>query len=269
MGDGTEVVDQTKTDVDAGTTDTPGTETDTDAASQAAAAAGTDDSGKDREAAEFMRTLLDTYSVESPDQLNEFIADLSEIKDALGDEDLQDLIDNKKLMLQYHASWNAAEEAKKREGETPEETIKRLEKKLTESESAAKQENLRKQEKQENDKLITGFNSFVSKGVDGLKIADHLKDPLKKYLGVDNPIHDIDLSNKVGIKKLISEAGKTFEALEQVILKNAKLKKEDVPQMSETETQVASPDTDEKLPKNLKEARKQATALLKQKLARS
>ena len=151
MGDGTDVVDQTKTEVDAGKTDTSGTETDTDDASKAAAAAAadTDDSGKDREAATFMQTLLDQYSVESPDQLQSFIADLSEIKDALGDEDLQDLIDNKKLMLQYHARWNAAEEAKKREGETPEDTIKRLENKLSEKDDAAKQDKKREEEKRE------------------------------------------------------------------------------------------------------------------------
>lgn len=261
----TEVIDQTQTDV----TDTSDADkVDTDDAGDKKPSTETDDSGKNHAAAEYMQTLLDTYNVESPDELSDFIADLSNIKNALGDEDVQDLIDNKKLMLQYHAQWAAAEEEKKRSGETPEETIKRLEKVIKDKDNVVAQEKQREKERKENDRLISGFNSFVTKSVDGLKIADHLKDPLKRYLGVDNPIHDIDLSNKVGIKKLISEAGKMFEELEQTILKNARAKKEDIPPMSEEETSAASPGSSETKPKNIREARKQATAMLIQKLSR-
>jgi len=227
----------------------------------------TDGSGKDRDAAQFMDNLMSQYSIETPEQLAEFIGELAGVKDALGDEDIQDLIDNKKTMIRYQMQWAAEKERKQRESETPEETIKRLDGELQKEKDLQTQARKREEDRKENDRLIATFNTFVGKEVDALKIGDHLKGPLKKYLGVNNPIHDIDLSNKVGIKKLISEAGKAFESLEQEILKKAKVKIEEVPTMTDTDTAAASPNESENQPKNLAEARRTATALLKQRLS--
>lgn len=229
-----------------------------------------DDSGKDREAAQFMDSLMSQYSIETPEQLKDFIGEVAGIKDALGDEDIEDLIANKNLMIRYQMQWDAAEEAKKREGETPEETIKRLDTELQKEKDLKKQEAERAKAAKENDRLINSFNTFVGKEVEALKIGDYLKPHLKKYLGVDNPIHDADISDKVTLKKLVKDAGRVFEDLEQAILKNAKVKTDDVPKMTDTDTQTAATDTAaENKPKNLAEARKEATAILKQKLMRT
>ena len=230
-----------------------------------------DDSGKDREVAQFMDNLLAQYSVESPEQLATFIGELASVKDALGDEDIQDLLDNKDLMIRYQAHWAQQEEAAKREKETPEETVNRLDQELKKVKLAREQEKKRQEEKKENDRLIRDFNSFVGREVEKLKIGDYLKPHLKKYLGVDNPIHDIDLSNKVGITKLIKDAGKLIEDLEQTILKKANLKKDDVPVMDDGSegAAAAAPEPEEETVKDMKDARKKATEILKQRLRQS
>lgn len=269
-----EVLDQTQTDVTDKDDTTSGADdktVDTDAddkTTETDTADEKDDSGKDRAASDFINKLLDTYNVSTPEELNDFIGELSGVKDALGDEDIEELLENKKLLLQYHAKWAADEETRLRETETPEETIARLEKDLKKEKDATLQERQREKEARENKRLIDTFNTFVTKNVDALKIGDHLKGHLKKYLGVNNPIHDIDLSNKVGIKKMISEAGKAMQDLEQTILKTAKVKVADIPKMDDSTPPDASTDKPEEQPKNLAEARKRATAVLKEKLMR-
>lgn len=229
-----------------------------------------DDSGKDRETAQFMQNLLEQYNVETPEQLNAFIGELAGIKDALGDEDIQDLLDNKDLMIRYQAHWAEQDEKAKRADETPEETVKRLDGELKKVKLAREQEKERQREQKENARLVTDFNRFVGKEVDSLKIGDYLKPHLKKFLGVDNPIHDIDLTNKVGIKKLIQDSGRMLEDLEQTILKKAKVKQDDVPKMDDgTESAPAGTEPEEPTVKNMADARKQATALLKQRLTQS
>ena len=90
-----------------------------------------------------------------------------------------------------------------------------------------------------------------------------------RRVGVNNPIHDIDLSDRVGIKKLIQDSGKVFEALEQEILKKAKVKTDEVPIISDGDTRQAAPDAGETQPKNLAEARRNATALLHDRLRKA
>jgi hypothetical protein len=216
-----------------------------------------------------MQGLMAQYNIESPDQLRDFIGEVAGIKDALGDEDIEELIANKQTMIRWQMQWDAAEEAKKRQDETPEETIKRLDGQLQKERDAKKIADEREKQRKENDRMLANFESFVGKEVDALKVGDYLKPHLKKYLGVGNPIHDTELSDKVMIRKLVKDAGKVFEDLEQAILKNAKVKVDDVPTMTDTDAAPAAPDAEDNAPKNLAEARKSATAILKQKLMRT
>ena len=41
---------------------------------------------------------------------------------------------------------------------------------------------------------------------------------MKKFFGVDNPIHDVDMSDKAGIKKLVSSGAQEFAKLKKAII---------------------------------------------------
>jgi hypothetical protein len=263
---GTEVVDDTTADVTDKTGDgasADGKPADDSAASKDADAKPQDSSGSGK-TQEQITDLLDKYQLGSAEELDEFIGNLSSLKEKLGTEDIEELLANKKALAKIKADWQRAEESKRRETETPEQTIERLEREINKRDQERQLDEQAKLQAAEDRKAINNFNSYVSKSVDGL---EGLTKPeakfVKKYLGVNNPIHDIELTDSKGITKLIHTAAKDYQALKDSIIedyeKNGRRTVESdktggkLPPMSRG-VEPGS-DTGEVQPKNLRDAR--------------
>lgn len=165
--------------------------------------------------------ILEKYGLDSADALEDFIGGLTTLKEKIGANDVEELLQNRNELKKIQTEMARAEEAKRRETETPEETIQRLETQLIQQQELRRQDELRKQQAAEDAKLITSFNTYVSKSVDSLGGYSKAENKfLKKYLGVNNPIHDIELTDSAGIKKLITTAAKDFDALKKAIIED-------------------------------------------------
>jgi hypothetical protein len=165
--------------------------------------------------------ILEKYGLDSADALEDFIGGLTTLKEKIGANDVEELLQNRNELKKIQAEMARAEEAKRRETETPEETIQRLETQLIQQQELRRQDELRKQQAAEDAKLIASFNGYVSKSVDSLGGYSKAENKfLKKYLGVNNPIHDIELTDSAGIKKLITTAAKDFDALKKAIIED-------------------------------------------------
>lgn len=197
----------------------------------------------------------------------------------MGANDIEELLQNKKELQKIQTDFQRAEEARRRESETPEETIQRLEAQLHKQDQQRQQEQIAKQREAEDAKLIKSFNTYVSKSVEGLDGYSKAENAfLKKYLGVNNPIHDIELTDTAGIKKLITTAAKDFDKLKDAIIedyeKHGKRKSNsrsagdlpDTPRMD----RAAEPGSDagEKHPQNMRDARAMAKKQLISQLTR-
>lgn len=202
--------------------------------------------------------ILDEYGLDSPDDLKEFVAGLSKMQGKIGENDLDTLIENTKTLQRYQADWKAQEEEKRREGETPEETIKRLEKENKNLQTkSTKQVNQQKATKAA-ETALSDFGDTVSTVIDSTKeLPKEYHDMVTEFMGVDNPMMEVDITDKAAVRRLTKAGIKKVQKFEQDVIKRYRAGKVAIPKVSDTETIPGKTnDKDTSNPKNLKEAKK-------------
>jgi len=199
--------------------------------------------------------LLEKTGIDSLDHLDEFLTSSKEIREKLGDTEVDELLEHSQELQKIHAYWAEVEEKKQRASEEPEETIARLEKeKNLERQKLTAREEADKAVK-EAQKAVEAYTSAVDMVLDGeaKEFTPALKQYLRKALGVDNPYNDVDITDKIAVRKLAKDGVKEFQGLVQTILKDYKAGKLKLIDISPAEH--ISPIIPEEGPKNLKQSR--------------
>ena len=264
-GDGSSDTQTTETDTDVSGSEQEATEvvekTDTEKA-EAAAKAKTEAITKENA---LMKDVLLEYDLESPEQLGDFIKDLSTLKGKVGDADIDDLLDNKALMTKYQKHWAAQKATEQKEGETPEETIKRLEGELDVKDKAEQTAQSQSDDLKETKKAIEVFNATVAKAIKSASnVPEEYRSFLSLFMGVENPVNEVDLKDRGKIIELTKSGAKQLMDFEQVIIKRYMEKKTDVPVVTTTTDTTTEPG--DKPIKNISDARKRMTEIVKSKL---
>jgi len=199
-----------------------------------------------------IQSVLDEYSIDSPEQLGDFLKNLSEIKDQVGDEDLEELKRNSVILKKYQKHWAKKEREKQKEDETPEESIARLEKENEKKDKAIEKEQTRMKEVEVNQRLLKNFNSTVTSAVEANKdVPTEYRKFLSEFLGVNNEINEIGMDDMAGVKRIARVAAKKLNKHNQEVIKSYLKGKTDPPPMSSSDE--APPDKPEKITKkNLK-----------------
>ncbi|OEU68504.1 MAG: hypothetical protein BBJ57_07440 [Desulfobacterales bacterium PC51MH44] len=201
-----------------------------------------------------MQSLLDEHDINSPEELKEFVANLATLKDNVGNENLEELKANSKLLKRYQEKWAADESKKLEDNETPEETIDRLKKEKQAERKQRTKEQEQREEARENRVLLDSFNKSVKSQVNALKdFPESYRGVLVDLLGVDNEINEIDLDDKASIKRVTKAKAKVLMDHEQVVIKRYLKGKAKVVKMTTTTGEETPPAT--KTVKNLKSAR--------------
>lgn len=222
----------------------------------------TDLAGATQEQSQFLEDLLVEHDVDSPEKLKELIDGLADLKDKLSGENIDELLDNKALMVKYQKHWAAQDAEKKKDGETAEETIARLEKENVEMQQGVAKSKAKQQESQEAKRLLSGFNSTVTKTIKTIKeVPDEYRGFFGLFMGVDNPINDIDLGDRAAVIDLTKKGAKKMMDFEQTVIKRYLEGKADVPKVTTT-TDTSTEKEPVKI-KNLSEARNALTDHIK------
>jgi len=218
------------------------------------------DDDKISEAQDRVQDILDKYGYDSIEELEADHDSLKELQDTIGKHDANKLIQDAEYLAKVKEFWAEQDEAKKRDSETPDETIARLEreKKATEQKlkdrdkADAKKREQREQQAQAK-KMLKSFNSTVIGEIDNIKdLPKEYKPFLKTFLGVENPMNEINIGVKPEVRKTAKNLIKDFRSFEQVVIKRYLDGKIEMPKITpSTETPVST----EKQPKNLAEAR--------------
>jgi hypothetical protein len=206
------------------------------------------------------------------EELDEFLGKSTQVMNRLGDADPDELVKDSETLKKYRREWAKEERSKAKEGETPEQTIARLESELEERESkqskAARDRERAEQAKQN----LDGFFSFVSTTIDGLKDIDApLKPVVAAIMGIKNPVNDIDIKNRKAAKQVLTDyAVKIAKTAQEAIIKAYRDGKSQIPVVPPPgDSAPATTTVDGQGPKNLTEARRIAsqslTALLRRK----
>lgn len=221
---------------------------------------------KGAEAQEFVDDLLDEYGLESPDELKEFMGGLAGLKGKIGDKDLDKILENSETLERYQQHWAKQEREKQKEGETPEETIARLEKENEELANTRIKESERRKQAQAAERAYEGFCDTIESTIAQDKsIPKEYRPFLSEFLGVENPVNEVDIEDRAAVRKIAKNGIKKFAAFEQAVIKryrDGKIKVPEVTSSGESQTTVDK-DKSDTGPKNLSEARKLAHASLR------
>lgn len=252
----------------------------TEAAAAAAPASDKDgDAGKKQEkgvalppASDTIDELLDKYGLSTKQELDEFLSKSTKVMSRLGDADPDELVRDSETLKKYRKEWAKEERSKAKEGETPEQTIARLEAELDEREykfSKASRERERAEQAKQN---LDGFFGFVSASIDQMKdIEAPLKPVVAAIMGVGNPVNDIDIKDRKAAKRVLTEyAVKVAKTAQEALIKSYRTGKDQIPVVPPPgDSAPATTTVDGQGPKNLTEARRIAsqslTALLRRK----
>jgi hypothetical protein len=209
--------------------------------------------------------ILDEYGLDSADDLKEFIANLSAMQGKIGEHDLDALIENTKTLQKYQANWQQQDEEKRRETETPEQTIARLEKENKNLQTKNVSNANRQKAAKAAETALSDFGDTVETVISSAKALPKEYAPfVAEFMGVDNPINEVDITDKAAVRRLTKAGINKINKFEQAVIKRYRAGKIKIPKVTSTEpTPGSTGSKDAANPKNLKEAK----SLLMQSLA--
>jgi len=246
------VKDETQTDV----TDT---KTDTSVSDADKSKAESDEKFKAAvEAQESLTSLLEDHGFDSLEDLQEELKSSASLKGKIGSADLEEIMKKANTLEKYEEYWASQKEKEKRSEEEPDDTITRLEREIRELKTNKTNEDKSTKQMQESIKAIESFDSEVATLVDKKEIPENQRDILLEFLGVNNPANEIDITNKVAVRKVtkdgIEKFNKFVSAIQKQSVEDYRAGKLKIPDMSSTET--VAPEIGKENIKTLKDARK-------------
>ena len=199
--------------------------------------------------------LLEKSGFETVDELIDGLESNSALAKQLGGKDLDKIIKASDTLEGYEAHW-AAEEAKLKAGVEPDEDarISAVEKELKDfKEQKAKEEATSKAAK-ESQEALEVYEATVAVTAKESEITEGQLPFFKEFMGVDNPLLDVDLDDKAAVRKAMKGQSKKYSDFVQATIKGYTDGKIKMVEIKPVEPVV--PDKPEA--KNLKEARKMA-----------
>lgn len=211
-----------------------------------------------KEAQSFIDDVLDDYGLESADELKDWLKNYRDLKGKIGDRDFDEIVKNAETLETYQKHWARQERERQKEGETPEETIARLEKENEELQTTRKKESERRKQAKAAERAYESFCDTVDSTIKAEKaIPKEYRPFLSEFLGVENPINEVDIEDRAAVRKLTKEGIKKLQKFEQAIIKRYRDGKTKIPNVtSSSDTQTDTTPDKSKEPKTLKDARR-------------
>lgn len=216
---------------------------------------GAPDTGKPDTGAFDVNEILDEYGLNSADELKEFIGNMKNLEGQIGDNDLEELVENSNTLKKFQREWAKQEREKLKDNETPEETIARLEKENEDLQHKSKKEREQIKASQTAKKAIEAFGSTVNNVIETGDVPKSWQKHIAEFMGVGNPINEVDIEDKAVVRKLTKEGIKKMNAFAQLVIQEYRNGKVQIPAVTTTQT----PPSDTNKPKgakNLREARR-------------
>ena len=135
------------------------------------------------------------------------------LQEILGDQDAATVIEASNNWNKAEDFWAEQEAAKLKEGETEPETVTRLETEIATLKEQRKMETARNAEVKSTKDALQVFDSEVASTVDGEKLSESEAKLAKLFLGMDNPMDDVDIKSKTAVRQAVGSNLKAFKTL--------------------------------------------------------
>lgn len=214
------------------------------------------------------KNLVEINNLEDIDDLKDLVESGRKVYGKKIDLDnLDKIVEKAETLDRYQKHWAQQEELNKRNAETPEETIVRLQRKVEEVSGEKEKRDLVENEAREAKKAVTFYDSEVQELINGI---ENLSAPEKDYLtwsiGVDNDCNKIDITDKKQVKRVVTDGVKKYNNLVRTVkdeaIKEYLAGKTSIPKVPSTDGTVAT--TKVEPPKGLGNMRKSFHELMKQ-----
>jgi hypothetical protein len=207
-----------------------------------------------------VEAILDKYGLTTPEELKEFIDGLAGMKSKIGDADLDEIMESHETLKNYRKEWAKQEREKLKENETPEETIKRLEREREELERQMAKGEQRRKQSEAAKRSLEEFNRTVLASIEADEaIPEDYRPFAAALLGVKNPINDVDIRDKAAVRKAWKTYGaRVVKDFEQAVIKRYREGKSGLPATPPPAGGGGAPVTAPGMAKNLSEARRLA-----------
>lgn len=194
-----------------------------------------------------VETILEEHGYSDLDEMLEDIKGSRELKKTVGKNDIKELLEAKEWRQKVEAYWAEQKHKKLRETD-PEEYATQLEKEKQERE---RKESERRQV-EESEREVKDYTNEVQSSLAKLDIPESHKAFISYSLGVDNEMLDINIDDKVAVRKAIKDGIAKYNKLRDSIIEEYRSGKLKVPPITPSgESTVV---TEERKPKSIKEA---------------
>ena len=199
--------------------------------------------------------LLEKSGFENVDELIDGLESGSALAKQLGGKDLDAIIKAADTLEGYEKHW-AAEEAKLKTGIEPDEDdrITALEKTVKDFKDEQTEKETKAKEKRESQEALDLHEATVAVTAKENEIPEGQLPFFKEFMGVDNPLNEVDLDDKAAVRKALKGQSKKYSDFVQTVIKGYTDGKIKMVEIKPVEPVV--PDKPEA--KNLKEARSMA-----------
>lgn len=155
-----------------------------------------------RQAEKRLQDILKANDLDSIDDLLELVDSGKAVKGKLADTSkLDELIAAKEKLDQYEAYWRDQEEQRRRQGEDPEDTIKRLEAENKAKDKALRDREAAKRDQEDAQKALDGFDREIKGIVKEAALPAAQAEIALLLSGVNNPFNEIDITDKKAVRK--------------------------------------------------------------------
>jgi hypothetical protein len=185
--------------------------------------------------ADKVNNLLKANGLDDLDDLTELVESGKKVKGKVADLNAIDEIVAKAQKLdKYEAYWRDQEELKRKDTESSDETIARLERELRNRDLSARQRTEAQREAQRAKDAVDGYEREVKNLIREIEVPKEQREFTLKFFGVGNQANEIDITDRKAIKKLIQDGVKEKEAYDQAVIKAYLNTKQDIPKVGAT-----------------------------------
>lgn len=170
------------------------------------------------------KSLMEANELSDIDDLRDLVESGKKVYGKKVDLDrLDELVEKASTLDRYQTYWNQQEELKRRNAETPEETIARLQRERDEAIGHRQARERSEKEQREARNAVNAYDaevkSFLTSNVNGL--SDVEKEFIAWAAGVDNECNEIQITDKRAVRKVVSDSVKKYQKLKEAIADQA------------------------------------------------
>jgi hypothetical protein len=151
---------------------------------------------------------------------DELMADLQtgvNLQNIVGDRNAEELVEAANKWAQAEEYWAEQEARQQHQGESAEDRAVRLERENAELKKTRQAEKERLVAQKESEAALQKFGNEVNSAIDEAKLGSDEANIAKLFLGVDNPMDNVDVSDKRAMRVAINKGMKQFTGFVQAI----------------------------------------------------